>query len=48
MFDYRDVKGLKFPFKMARSTSAMAVEMVIDSVEVNAGIADTAFQYSAK
>ncbi len=47
MSDYRDVKGLKFPFKTVRSTPAMTIEMVIDSVEVNVGIADTAFQHSA-
>jgi hypothetical protein len=45
--DYRDVNGLKFPFKIVRSTSAMTLEMVVDSIEVNTGLADPVFQHSA-
>jgi len=45
--DYRDVKGVKFPFKLVRATSALTVEMVFDSIEVNTGLADTVFQHSS-
>lgn len=45
--DYRDVKGVKFPFKIVLTTSALTLEMVFDSIEVNTGLAETVFQHSS-
>jgi hypothetical protein len=45
--DYRDVKGVKFPFKIVNTTTAMTFEMVFDSIEVNTGLADTVFQHAS-
>jgi hypothetical protein len=45
--DYRDVKGVKFPFKIVNTTSAMTLEIGFDSIEVNTGLADTVFQHSS-
>jgi hypothetical protein len=45
--DYRDVKGVKFPFKIINTTPALTFEIAFDSIEVNTGIADTVFQHSS-
>ena len=45
--DYRDVKGVKFPFKIVSTTTAASVEMTFDSIEVNTGLADTVFQHGS-
>lgn len=43
--DVREVEGVKFPFKLVRTTPAMTVEVVFDSIEVNTGIPDDAFRH---
>ena len=45
--DYRDVSGVKFPCKTVGTTTALIFETVVDSIEVNTGLADTVFQQSA-
>ncbi len=43
--DYSEVAGVRFPFKIVRSTSAMQVEIALDSIEVNTGLEDSVFRH---
>lgn len=42
--DVREVAGVKFPFKLVRTTPAMTVEVTLESIEVNTGLTDDAFR----
>lgn len=42
--DVREVEGVKFPFKLIRTTPAMTVEVEFDSIETNTGLPDDVFR----
>lgn len=42
--DYRDVDGVKFPFKIKQSAGPQSFDIVVSSVEVNKGIDDSVFE----
>jgi outer membrane lipoprotein-sorting protein len=41
--DYREVEGLKFPFKMNQSFGMQKIDMTVQSVKLNTGIDDSVF-----
>lgn len=43
--DYREVEGVKFPFRIARTTSSLSTEMVFESIKVNSGLEDSVFRH---
>jgi zinc protease len=43
--DYREVGGIKYAFKITRSTPAISVDIVVDSIEVNTGLEDSVFRH---
>lgn len=42
--DYREVNGVKYPYKMVQSVAGMNVEMNVSSVEINTGLQDDLFK----
>jgi zinc protease len=42
--DYRDVQGVKYPYKMGVGTPSGPLELITSSVEINTGIADSVFE----
>lgn len=42
--DYRDVQGVKYPFKLIQSTPMGNIELTTSTIEINKGIADTLFE----
>lgn len=42
--DYRDVDGVKFPFKIKQSAGPQSFDIVVSGVEVNKGIDDSVFE----
>ena len=42
--DYRDVQGVKYPFKLGVGTPNGTIEMITSSVEVNTNPSDTLFE----
>jgi zinc protease len=42
--DYKEVDGLKFPFKIKQSLGMQSVEMTVSSVKLNKGIEDKVFE----
>jgi len=42
--DYRDVHGIKFPFKIFQQTGPRAIEMEVHSIEINKDIDDKEFK----
>lgn len=42
--DYRDVDGVKFPFKIKQSAGPQSFDIAVSSVEVNKGIDDSVFE----
>ncbi|GHU72005.1 hypothetical protein FACS189413_14480 [Bacteroidia bacterium] len=42
--DYREVDGVKFPFFMKQNTAGMVMDVAVKSVEINTGLADSAFK----
>ena len=42
--DYRDVQGLKFPYKWVQSTPMGSIELTTSSIEVNTGLSDALFE----
>lgn len=41
--DYREIEGLKFPFKIFQQTGPRSIEMNVESIEINKGIDDKEF-----
>lgn len=41
--DYREVDGIKFPFKIFQQTGPRSIEMEVQSIEINKGIEDKEF-----
>lgn len=41
--DYREVDGIKFPFKIFQQTGPRAIEMNVESIEINKDIEDSEF-----
>lgn len=44
MDDYREVKGVKYPFKMTQSFGPQTIELIVSSIEVNTGLPDSLFE----
>ena len=44
--DYRDVDGIKYPFKIKQIIGTQSVEMRVDSIKVNTGLNDKLFEIS--
>ena len=44
MDDYREVNGLKYPFKILQSFGPQSIDLTVESVEVNTGLADDLFE----
>jgi len=44
MSDYRDVKGVKYAFKISQTVGPQAMDMEVNSVEVNTKVADSIFE----
>lgn len=42
--DYKDVNGLKFPYKWVQSTPMGSIELTTASVEINTGLSDELFE----
>jgi len=42
--DYRDVQGVKYPFKMSLVTPQGAIDLITSSIEVNTNLADSLFE----
>ncbi len=42
--DYREVAGVKYPYKLVQSVAGMVIEMNVSSVEVNKGLSDEFFK----
>ncbi|MDR2683097.1 MAG: insulinase family protein [Dysgonamonadaceae bacterium] len=42
--DYREIAGVKFPFRMKQSMAGMTMDSEVQSVEVNTGVNDSVFQ----
>ncbi len=42
--DYRDVDGVKFPFKLKQSIGMQTVELTVSSVKINKGLKDEIFE----
>ncbi len=46
--DYKDVEGVKYPFKVKQSLGPQSFEFKVDSVKVNTGLADGNFEIEGK
>lgn len=44
--DYREVKGLKYPFKITQFLGLQEIELSVTSIEVNTGLKDEVFEVS--
>jgi hypothetical protein len=42
--DYREVQGVKYPFKMSVATPQGALDLITSSVEINTNLADSLFE----
>lgn len=42
--DYKEVEGIKFPFKMHQSVGPQDIELTVDSIEINTGLQDSLFE----
>ncbi len=42
--DYRDVNGLKFPFKIEQQMGPQSITLKVDSIELNKGLSDDLFK----
>ena len=42
--DYKEVDGLKFPFKIIQSFGMQTIEMNVSSVKLNEGLKDSIFE----
>jgi hypothetical protein len=46
--DYKNINGIKVPFKMSNNSGMMKSEVILEKVETNIDISDTIFEKSAK
>jgi hypothetical protein len=44
MDDYREVEGMKFPFKLTQKMGPRSIEMIVDSIKINSGLDDSVFE----
>jgi hypothetical protein len=44
--DYREVKGLKYPFKIVQYLGLQEIELTVTSIEINTGLDDKVFDVS--
>ncbi|MCX7798688.1 MAG: insulinase family protein [Melioribacter sp.] len=44
MSDYREVQGIKYPFKYIQSFGPQSIELTVTSIEVNTGLPDSLFE----
>lgn len=44
MDDYRDVQGVKYPFKLTQNMGPQSIEFIVTSYEVNTGLQDSLFE----
>jgi len=44
MDDYREVQGVKYPFKMNQNFGPQSIELTITSYEINTGLPDSLFE----
>ncbi len=44
MDDYRDVQGVKYPFKLTQSFGPQTIDLVVSSIEINSGLSDSLFE----
>jgi len=44
MDDYREVQGLKYPFKISQSFGPQSIDLTVSSIEVNIGLDDALFE----
>jgi hypothetical protein len=44
MDDYREVQGVKYPFKINQNMGPQAIELTVKSYEINTGIPDSVFE----
>lgn len=44
MDDYREVKGVKYPFKMIQNFGPQSIELTVTSYEINTGLPDSLFE----
>ncbi len=42
--DYREVKGVKYPFKYVQSFGPQSIELSVSSIEINKGLPDSLFE----
>ena len=42
--DYKEVEGVKYPFKIRQSVGPQAIEMEVTSIKINSGLSDTLFE----
>jgi zinc protease len=42
--DYREVDGIKFPFKIKQSIGAQSMDFTVSSIKINSGLADREFE----
>jgi predicted Zn-dependent peptidase len=42
--DYREVEGVKYPYKVIQNIAGMAVEFTVTSIEINTGLDDSLFK----
>jgi len=43
--DYREVKGLKFPFTIKQYLGLQEIELTVTSIEINTGLDDSVFEF---
>lgn len=42
--DYREVNGMKYPYKLVQSVVGMNIEMTVSNIEINTGLGDDLFK----
>ncbi len=42
--DYREVEGVKYPFKFSQTVGAQSMDMEVESIEINSGLSDSLFE----
>lgn len=44
MDDYREVQGVKYPFKLSQNMGPQSIELIVTSYEINTGLPDSLFE----
>ena len=42
--DYREVEGVKYPFKFSQTVGAQSMDMEVESIVINSGLSDSLFE----